>query len=237
MSSFSALQHAITTGETGPTLFYAFDLLYLDGKDLRRLPLVERKALLMQSIDDLKLDGRVRFSEHLTEDGAAMARHACRLGLEGIIAKRSAAPYHSGRSDDWRKIKCTTSQEFVIAGYNAVHVSHAIGRLVDPRPLRRQHARACRPGRYRNQQRPSRANFWTALDPLRTATSAFSAELPPLARRNAKWVEPHLVCEVTFRGWTGDGQLRPRIVQDATPGRSAAGRGARRCREAIEGWS
>ena len=161
----------------------------------------------MQGIDDLKSDGRIRFSEHLTEDGAAMARHACRLGLEGIIAKRSAAPYHSGRSDDWRKIKCTTSQEFVVAGYMpSTSATRSVGSLIlglyDGNTL--EHVGRVGTGFSNVIAR----ELWTALDPLRTATSAFSAELPPLARRNAKWVEPHLVCEVTFRGWTGDGQLR-----------------------------
>ncbi len=131
ISSFAALQQALADGDTGAALFYAFDLLYIDGKDIRALPLTDRKALLLQSLDDAGSADRIRFSEHLIDDGAAMARHACRLGLEGIVAKRADAAYRSGRSDLWRKVKCTGSQEFVVAGFMPSGTA-PIRRLVDP---------------------------------------------------------------------------------------------------------
>ncbi|GJE54841.1 Multifunctional non-homologous end joining protein LigD [Methylobacterium thuringiense] len=207
ISSFSALQQALTTGDIGQAVFYAFDLLYLDGRDLRTLALTERKALLQQAVDDAGPESRVRFSEHLDADGEAMARHACRLGLEGIIAKKASAPYRSGRSDYWRKVKCTSSQEFVIAGYMpSTSAPRAVGSLIlgvyDGNDL--VHVGRVGTG-FTNAV--SRA-LWKQLDPLRAEAAPFCEALPPLARRNAKWVEPTLVCEVTLRGWTGDGQVR-----------------------------
>ena len=207
VSSFSALQRSLAAGDAASAVFYAFDLLYLDGRDIRDLPLTERKDLLLQSLDDAQSGGPIRFSEHLAADGAAMARHACRLGLEGIVAKRADAPYRSGRTDAWRKIKCTRSEEFVVAGYmpsttaarsvgSLILGTHADGTLVHV-------------GRVGTGFRDAVArDLWTELEPLRIPAPPFEAELPPLARRNARWVEPRLVCEVTFRGWTGDDQLR-----------------------------
>lgn len=207
VSSFSALQQALTLGEIGGAVFYAFDLLYLDGKDLRALPLIERKDLLLQSLDDAAPKSRVRFSEHLVEDGAAMARHACKLGLEGIIAKRADAAYRSGRSDLWRKVKCTHSEEFVIAGFMpSTSAARSVGSLILGSYEGESFVHVGRVGT--GFSNTAARDLWTQLDPLRIKASPFSTDLPPLARRNAKWVEPRLVCEVTFRGWTADDQLR-----------------------------
>lgn len=207
VSSFSALQQALTSGEIGRAVFYAFDLLYLDGRDLRTLPLINRKNLLLQSLDDAGPKSRIRFSEHLVEDGAAMARHACKLGLEGIIAKRADAAYRSGRSDLWRKVKCTHSEEFVIAGYMpSTSATRSVGSLILGSYEGESLVHVGRVGT--GFSNSAARDLWTQLDPLRIKASPFSTDLPPLARRNAKWVDPRLVCEVTFRGWTADDQLR-----------------------------
>ena len=207
VSSFSALQQALAAGDTGSAVLYAFDLLYLDGKDLRALPLTERKDLLLQSLDDAPPGGPVRFSEHLAADGEAMARHACRLGLEGIVAKRADAPYRSGRTDAWRKIKCSSSEEFVVAGYTpSTTAPKSVGSLILGT---HEDGTLVHVGRVGTGFRDAVAeDLRTRLEPLRSPAAPFEADLPPLARRNARWVEPRLVCEVTFRGWTGDGQLR-----------------------------
>jgi bifunctional non-homologous end joining protein LigD len=207
VSSFSALQRALTAGDTGSAVFYAFDLLYLDGEDIRALPLTERKALLLQSLDDAGSGGPIRFSEHLIDDGAAMARHACRLGLEGVVAKRADSAYRSGRSDLWRKVKCTRSREFVIAGYMpSATASRSVGSLILGT---HEDDTLVHVGRVGTGFGDAVAReLWTQLEPLRIPTPPFDAELPPLARRDARWVEPRLVCEVTFGGWTDDGQLR-----------------------------
>lgn len=207
VSSFSALQQALAAGDTGSAVFYAFDLLYLDGRDVRALPLTERKDLLLQSLDDAPPGGPVRFSEHLAADGAAMARHACRLGLEGVVAKRADAPYRSGRTDHWRKVKCTRSEEFVVAGYMpSTTAARSVGSLILGTY---ENGALVHVGRVGTGFRDAVArDLWTELEPLRIPSPPFAAELPPLARRNARWVESRLVCEVTFRGWTADDQLR-----------------------------
>ena len=100
--------------------YYAFDLLHLDGRDLRELPLLERKQRLEQLLAPLPPDHPVRFSDHLIGAGPELYRQACRLGAEGIVAKRMDAPYRSGRHEDWLKVKCHARQEFVIGGYTTV---------------------------------------------------------------------------------------------------------------------
>ena len=212
VSSFSRLQKALQDGASEAAAFYAFDLLYLDGQDLRDLPLSKRKELLQLSLDDVPVDSRVRFSEHIAEDGAAMARHACQLGLEGIIAKRTDAPYRSGRSDAWRKVKCSQSQEFVIAGYMpSTTAPRAIGSLILGVYENGQLVHVGRVGT--GFSNATAHALWTKLDPLRRPSPVFEVPLPPLAKRNARWVEPSLVAEVTFRAWTGDGQLRHAVFK------------------------
>jgi bifunctional non-homologous end joining protein LigD len=94
--------------------YFAFDLLFLGGLDLRPLPLIERKEALRAIIT---APGIVRFSEHFQEDGPTFLRHACLLGVEGVVSKRSDAPYRSGRTKQWVKVKCFQRQEFIICGY------------------------------------------------------------------------------------------------------------------------
>ena len=120
ISDFSALQAALGARE-GPghkaaheAVFYAFDLLHLDGADLSRMPLAERKQVLAGLVEGST--GAIRYSEHLSE-GEGLFKHACLMGLAGIISKRADRPYRSGRYDDWVKIKCVQRQEFVVAGY------------------------------------------------------------------------------------------------------------------------
>jgi bifunctional non-homologous end joining protein LigD len=113
LPSFPALQDALAGGENRAYVLYAFDLLHLDGRDLRPLPLIERKAMLAQAVP---APGVLRYSEHFDE-GTALFRQACAIGLEGIISKRPDAPYRSGRGRDWLKVKRSARQEFVIAAF------------------------------------------------------------------------------------------------------------------------
>ncbi|AIQ93189.1 ATP-dependent DNA ligase [Methylobacterium oryzae CBMB20] len=136
-----------------------------------------------------------------------MARHACRLGLEGIVAKHAASPYRSGRTDHWRKIKCTWSEEFVVAGYMpSTTATRSVGSLILGT---HEDGILVHVGRVGTGFRGKVArDLWTELEPLRIPAPPFKAAIPPLACRNARWVEPRLVCEVTFRGWTAEDQLR-----------------------------
>ena len=110
LGGFSALQAALGARD-GPghkaapeAVFYAFDLLHLNGIDLKPAPLLDRKAALNELVGNLS--GAILYSEHLTEDAESLFKQACLMGLEGIISKRSDRPYRSGRYDDWFKIKC-----------------------------------------------------------------------------------------------------------------------------------
>src|SRR5215472_1551554 len=92
-------------------------ILHLNGQDLRPLPLIERKAMLAKLLAKLPVRSAVQFSADVTGQGPEFFALACKRHLEGIVSKRANAPYHSGRSSDWQKVKCKVRQEFVIGGY------------------------------------------------------------------------------------------------------------------------
>ena len=201
---FSALQDALATGHTESLVFYAFDLLYLDGYDLRSLSLIERKAALAAIIDAA---GIVRCSEHFEENGERLLRHACRLGLEGIVSKLRDAPYRSGRGKEWIKSKCSNRQEFVVAGYVPSTVSSkAIGSLVlgyfDGGKL----VHAGRVGTGFSHKVAD--ELFRRLDAMSIPKSPFAKKLSALDARRVRFVRPELVAEVEFRTWTADGLIR-----------------------------
>src|SRR3954447_10100526 len=208
ISSFSALQDALSDGRAADkAVFYAFDLLYRNGSDLRRLPLDERKGALAALTSSEQSMGVLRFSEHIEADGDTVVRHACRLGLEGVISKRRDRPYRSGRVEDWLKIKCTNRQEFVIAGFTpSSALRDAVGSLI---------LGAYEAGRLAHVGRTgtgftgaSARELWKRLKALRINAPPFERPLNALQRRDAVWVRPELVAEVEFRGWTADHHLR-----------------------------
>ncbi|WP_201829969.1 DNA ligase D [Microvirga zambiensis] len=207
LSSFASLQADLKSGRTDRMVFYAFDLLYLDGFDLTRMPLIERKTLLATLLEDAPAGGILRYSSHLEGDGETMIRHACRLGLEGIVSKHRDKPYLAGRGMHWQKTKCTQRQEFVIAGYVPSTVSpKAIGSLVLGvyEDVRLVHVGRVGTGFSATLAR----DLWADLDRLKRPASPFSAALSRDAARGVRWVKPELVAEVEFRGWTNDGILR-----------------------------
>jgi bifunctional non-homologous end joining protein LigD len=131
IADFGALQQALAAGAARNALLFAFDLLYLDGRDLRSEPLTQRKRLLSELLGGQAHTFPIRYSEHLLTNGAAMFRQARAMGLEGIVSKRRDCPYRSGRGEDWLKVKSAHRQDFVIAGY-APHAnsSRAVGSLI-----------------------------------------------------------------------------------------------------------
>jgi bifunctional non-homologous end joining protein LigD len=204
-SDFGALQRALG-GRGGKKAaaeasLYAFDLLYLDGRDLRGLPLSERRRLLEATI---KPHGSIRMSEELDTDGAPFLKLACQLGLEGIIAKRRDAPYRSGRSGDWLKIKCVRSESFAIIGYEPSPAAlGGIGRLL----------LAARQGGELVSVGSVGTGFTAASGTaLRRQMDAVATPEPAAAmtgrHKAARWVRPELVAEIAFRAWTDDGKLR-----------------------------
>ncbi|MBS4084345.1 MAG: non-homologous end-joining DNA ligase, partial [Rhizobiales bacterium] len=115
-TDFGALQDALSSGRGG-FAYYLFDLLELDGEDLRKRPLTERKKLLKKLLHSAIGKSPLAFSEHIVGGGADVFARACDLKLEGIVSKRADAPYRSGRSSNWLKSKCGMEQEFVIIGW------------------------------------------------------------------------------------------------------------------------
>ena len=187
---------------------YAFDLLWLDGSDVRRLPLRSRKRLLRQAID---LKGDLRFTPHRNRDGEAYYAEACRKGWEGLIAKRADSPYSAARSRDWLKFKCDRAQEMVIGGYTPPKGSREelgallVGHYDDGRLL---YAGKVGTG----FDRATLRDLAQQLRPLRRADAPF-ADAHAIKERGVTWVEPELVAQVGFTEWTRHGRLRhPRFL-------------------------
>ncbi|WP_375461295.1 DNA ligase D [uncultured Enterovirga sp.] len=210
IANFSALQNALSD-EHGRVarnaILYAFDLLYLDGYDLRELPLDDRKARLAALVPPSQ-EGFLRLGEHIEADGEAMVRSACQLGLEGVISKRRDRAYRSGRGEDWVKIKCTERQEFAVLGHVSSNASpRAVGSLV----LGYRENGAWRlAGRSGTGYTAAVArDLWKKLEPLKAPGPPALATKPTAEeRRGVVWAEPRLVAEIEFRGWTADDHLR-----------------------------
>lgn len=206
-SNFSALATALKSGHDEAFVLQCFDLLHLDGRDLRSEPLLARKAMLRRLIGKGCEQSPVRYSDHLTGDGATMLSEACRLGLEGLVSKRSDRPYRSGRHDDWLKSKCIQTDEFVILGYLLSSVSAgAVGALVVGYYERKILHYAGRVGTGFRQQ--TAGELMRALKPLRIDSPACSGPLTGLQRKGVVWVRPDLVAQIEYRAWTADKLLR-----------------------------
>ena len=205
ISSFSLLQTDLKEGRSR-FVYYVFDLLYLDGRDLAAAPLVERKAALAQLLSDNSKTGVIRYTDHFEEGGPLILRKACEIGLEGIISKRRDAPYHSGRTDNFIKTKCRGGQEFIVAGYTpSTALPKAIGALIVAVHENGELRYAGRIGTGYTQK--TARDLFKRLEPLRTERRPI--ELPADERRkDVVWVKPKLVIEAEFAGVTHGGVLR-----------------------------
>ena len=208
-TSFADLQAAFSDNVRHPLTYFCFDLLHLDGRNLRALPLIERKKLLEQLLKTGDGD-IVRFSEHIEGSGSAMFSKACELHAEGIISKRAAAAYSSTRNSDWLKSKCRREQEFVIGGYTLPGKGKAggpgIGALLlgfydDANRL----IYAGRTGTGFSEK--TSAALRKRLEELRLDRMPFGS-VATKARLGALWVQPQLVAQVHFATWTADKQVR-----------------------------
>jgi bifunctional non-homologous end joining protein LigD len=205
-SSFQALQNALSASPPADLVYLVFDLLYLDGFDLTRVNLTERKELLHSLLSGV--GGGIRYSDHFSVPGKAFLDNACKLGLEGMISKRRDLAHHAGRSGAWLKIKCARRQEMVVGGFT------------DPGGSRRGFG-ALLLGVYDDKGKllysgrvgtgfddELLSSLRRTLDALEQPKSPF--ENPPRGAdaRGVHWVKPKLVAEVEFTEWTSDGTLR-----------------------------
>ncbi|TPI13532.1 DNA ligase D [Mesorhizobium sp. B4-1-1] len=205
VSSFPLLQADLSARRADRFVYYVFDLMRLDGKDLRREPLVERKQALAELLGEQPDHSGLRFSDHFHEPGKVMLQHVCRMGLEGVVSKRADAPYRSGRGLSWIKSKCTLRQEFVIGGYLP---SDKTGRglrslLVGFNEGGKLHY-AGRVGTGFSGK--VMTDLKKKLDGLEAKGSPFSAAVPK--GKGLTFVKPELVGEVEFRSWTSDRIIR-----------------------------
>ncbi|MGZ3593629.1 MAG: DNA ligase D [Syntrophales bacterium] len=201
-ASFQLLQNHLRTGG-GLLAYYVFDVLYLNGHDLRNIPLRRRKHILAQILPDLP---NVRISDHIDEKGTSFFRAVQKSGVEGIMAKNGASIYQSGaRSREWLKIKNTLSQEAVIGGFTAPrggrkHLGSLLLGVYEDHGL----DYIGRSGGGFTEDELSRVH--AKLKPLITKTSPFQSS--PKTETPATWVKPELVCEVRFSEWTDEGYMR-----------------------------
>ncbi|MEO7004011.1 MAG: DNA ligase D [Acidobacteriaceae bacterium] len=210
-TSFALLQASFQDGKKQQLTYVVFDLLHLNGRDLRGLSLEHRKQLLQDLLAASEEESVVRFSEHLGIHGKEIFQNACKLGAEGIVSKRISAPYTSGRSGTWLKIKCIRQQEFVIGGFTLPSKTGVgIGALLLGYYRDGQLIYAGRTGTGFTQK--IRKSMRAVLEKIVCKKTLF-ASLPQGVSRQAIWVEPKLVCEVKFATWTADNLVRQASFQ------------------------
>lgn len=209
---FHALQNAIDSSHTGDIEYFLFDLPWFEGYDLRQVPLQARRQVLQRMLED-RPQARLRFSASFDADAAAILESARQMGLEGVMAKRKDAPYVSGRSESWLKLKNKLRQEFVVAGYSDRAGAEAeIGALLlgvhDDQGALHSVGRV--------------GTGWNAKTAAALKKQLAKIEVPksPFGDQALKdqrwgsgggpvhWVQPRLVAEVEFSAWTADQQVR-----------------------------
>jgi bifunctional non-homologous end joining protein LigD len=203
---FSALQAALSEGRGDALVFFVFDVLFVDGEDLRSLPLAERKQRLKVMLDSQSREttAHIRYLEHLEAAGDAILESACEADLEGIVSKKLDAHYRSGRTGSWVKAKCRAGHEVVIGGWTSegqdlralIAGVYRDGRLV---PV----------GRVGTGFNSSNLKTLTArLKKVETDKSPFEGRVELPSDRRVHWVKPELVAEIEFAGWTEGGNVR-----------------------------
>lgn len=201
---FAALQAALSDGATDDLVFFAFDLLYAAGEDLRAQPLSSRKERLWTLLAAAGAAGRIRYVEHFGNAGDAVLQSACRMSLEGIVSKRLESPYVSGRAGAWTKSKCRGGHEVVIGGW-----SETEGRFRSLLVGVHRGDRLIYVGRVgTGYGRDTVDRIMPRLRAAATDSSPFSGSNAPRGTPSIHWLKPDLVAEIAFAGWTGDGMVR-----------------------------
>jgi bifunctional non-homologous end joining protein LigD len=203
---FSTLQAALSDGNTDNLIFFAFDLLFADRMDIRRLPLAERKAQLDKLLEaqPKSKSKLIRYVEHFETGGDAVLQSACKLSLEGIVSKKLSAPYRSGRSEDWTKAKCRAGHEVVLGGWKTTNGKF---RSLMAGVNRGDHlAFVGMVGTGFGQDKVKR--IMPALKAAASDTSPFGGKNAPRKTKDVHWLKPELVAEIEFAGFTDAGNIR-----------------------------
>jgi bifunctional non-homologous end joining protein LigD len=211
--NFSGLQDDLKRGWHDRLIYYAFDLLHLDGHDTRHAPLIERKRVLPSLLTKAGNSApRVLYSEHF-EDGAVLYKRVSAMNLEGVVSKRDA-PYRSGRGEQWIKLKCWKRERFAVFGF----VPEGSAGLLKLRLARRGQDRLIYVGRVGpGWDRETARDVRRALEPLARSTSPL---LKPFRKADTIWVEPRFDAEITYAEITDDGMLRHPVFKVLVPCRS-----------------
>ena len=207
-SDFQALQNVLHQGGNAALIYILFDLLYHQGNDLRQVALIDRKQLLCEWLKRNNQTSIIRYNDHIAGEGEGVFAAACRLGLEGIVAKRVDSHYREKRTTDWVKVKCRKRQEFVIGGWTEPGGGREslgallVGYYCIPRSL-------CIAAVSAPVSRESRsANFTRPFVRSNRSGRHFESHRPASPRRRDPWVKPKVVAEVEFAEWTDEGLLR-----------------------------
>ncbi len=203
--NFSSLQAALSDGKTEELIFFAFDLLFAEGLDYRRLPLGERKARLKELLEARKRkSSQIRYVEHFESGGDAVLQSACKLELEGVVSKKLDAPYRSGRTESWTKAKCRAGHEVVIGGYKTTNGKF---RSLMAGVHRGDHlAFVGMVGTGFGADKVKR--IMPSLKAMEAKQSPFGGKNAPKKAREVHWLKPELVAEIEFAGFTADGNIR-----------------------------
>ncbi|TPK72162.1 DNA ligase D [Mesorhizobium sp. B2-4-15] len=208
LPDYQALERELGNPNSPKLMFFAFDLLHLDGRDLRQQPLIERKAALRDLLDETA--PTLTYAEHLELGGEDVFDHACRLGLEGIVSKRADSPYRSGVQASWLKVKCVKSDTFPIVAF-VEKLGAKPRRIASLYIGRREGDRLLYAGKAKSGYTLEAARrVRERLDPLITGKSPLSE---PIKKPKATWVEPVVLAEVQFSGVTDRGILREAVFK------------------------
>jgi bifunctional non-homologous end joining protein LigD len=199
LSDFGALEDDLGARRSDHFIFFGFDLLYLDGWDLRGCALLDRKRLLKALIGGL--EGRIRYSEHVEADGGLIYQNACKLQLEGIVSKRKDSRYWSGRTAHWTKVTCRTRETFIVAG-----VAYNPNKFDGIYLARRKEDGLVYAGKVENGFTPaSQHDLESRANHLRTRTQPLTRKI---RKPKAHWIKPKLLVDVEYRALTGEGKVR-----------------------------
>ena len=205
-ASFQRLQHTLHRSAGAGLIFHVFDVIYLEGFNLTRCPLRERKRVLAELFEKVDESSPLRFSDHFEGNGQQFFEEACKHGIEGIVSKLADSAYESTRNRNWQKIKCLKRQEFVIAGYTLSDKGLPFSSLVLGVYDKGKLIYAGRAGTgFSNQMR---VDLKKMLDRLGRNTRPFEQIPSDPGLRRAVWAEPKLVGEVVFTEWTDEGIIR-----------------------------